>query len=63
MGVKPEDEPDVARGVPPIQMLGLGEVGVSPEQDRAEARFQAKLDRFVQEYVGKLLTKDGCHCG
>ena len=54
MRVKPEDEADVARGVPAIQMLGLREVGVSPQQDRAEARLQAKLDRFVQEDVGKL---------
>ncbi len=55
MGLEPEDEADVARGVPAIQMLGLSEFGVSPQQDLAEASLKAKRDSLVQEDVGQLL--------
>ena len=51
MGLVAEEEPDVARGVPSIQMLGLGEVGVAPQQDLAEAGPTAKRDGLVQEDV------------
>ena len=57
VSLEPEDEADVTRGVPAIQMLGLSELGVSPQQDRAKARLKAKLDGFVQEDVGKLLRR------
>jgi hypothetical protein len=50
-----EDETDVARSVPSIQMLGLREFGVSPHQDFAESSLTAKRDGLVQEDVGQLL--------
>ena len=55
MGLEPEDEADVARGVPAIQMLGLGEFGVAPQQDLAEAGPTAQRDGLVQEDVGLFL--------
>ncbi len=53
--LEPEDETDVARIVPSIQMLGLGEFGVSSHQDLAEASLTAKRDRLVQVDVSQLL--------
>src|SRR5580698_148896 len=53
----PEDEADVTRSVPAIQMLGLSELGVSPHQDLAKAGLRAKLDGLVQENIGQLLRR------
>src|SRR6202789_3255334 len=50
-----EDEADVTRRVPAIQMLGLRELGVTAHQDLAKARLSTKLDGLVQIDVGQLL--------
>ena len=51
VGLVSEDKTDVLRFIPPIQVLGLGELGVAPHQDLAEARPAAQRDRLVQEDV------------
>ena len=43
-----EDERDAAIGIPAVEMLGLGKVGVAAEQDRAKAGTQASGDGLVQ---------------
>ena len=53
----PEDEADVTRGVPAVQMLGLSELGVSPHQDLAKAGLSAKLDGLIQVNIGQLLRR------
>ena len=50
-----KDETNIARIVPPIQMLGLGEFGVAPYQDFAETSLIAKFGRLVQVNVCQLL--------
>ena len=40
-GVEAEDEADARVGVPAVEVLGLGEVGVAAEQDLAEAGAEA----------------------
>ena len=51
MGLVAEEETDVTGGVPSIQMLGLGELGIAPQQDLAEAGPTAQRDGLVQEDV------------
>ena len=40
-----EDEADVAGVIPAVEVLGLGEVGVAPHEERAEAGLPAEGDR------------------
>ena len=37
MGVVPEDEADISGVVPAVEVLGLGEVRVAPQEDLAKA--------------------------
>ena len=60
--VSEEQETDIARVVPAIQMPGLGKLGVSSQQDLVEASLAAKCDRLVQVDVGKFLRGSGCRC-
>src|SRR6516164_3300680 len=52
-----EDKPDVARVVPAVQVAGLTELTVAPQQYFAEAGLVAKADSLVQENVGLLLRR------
>ena len=54
-GLEAEDEADVPRVVPAIQMLGLGEVGVAPHGDLAKPGLAAQRDRLVEIDVGLLV--------
>ena len=53
-GVEAEDEADSV-GVPAVEVLRLGELGVSPERDPAEARTAAEGGGLVQVDVGLLV--------
>ena len=53
-GVDAEDEPH-ARGVPTVEVLGLREVGVAPQEDAAKARSPAVRDGPI-EITGGLLV-------
>ena len=44
-GIDAEEEADVAGIVPAVEVRGLGEVGVAPQQKRAEAGPPAEEDR------------------
>ena len=55
VGVDAEDEADVAGGVPAVEVLGLGEVGVAPQEDPAEAGPAAEGDGLVEVDVGPLV--------
>ena len=55
MGLDAEDEADVAGGVPAIQVLGLGELGVAPQEHRAEAGPAAEVDGLIEVDVGPLV--------
>jgi len=54
--VDAEDEADVPGVVPAVQVHRLGEVGVAPQQERAEAGPPAQLDRPVEE-AGRHLVR------
>jgi len=55
-GVGPEDEGDAAGVVPPVQLPGLHEVGVAPEQHRLEPRPPAQRHGLVQVLVGAFVA-------
>ena len=55
MGLDAEDEADVAGGVPAVQVLGLGELGVAPQEHRAEAGPAAEVDGLIEVDVGPLV--------
>ena len=55
VGLDAEDEADVAGGVPAVQVLGLGELGVAPQEHLAEAGPAAEVDGLVEVDVGLLV--------
>ena len=57
MGLVSEDEADVARVVPTVQMPGLRELGIAPQRDYPEAGPATEVDGLVQENVGLCLLR------
>ena len=55
MGIDPEQEADIARVVPAVEIFGLAEVGVAAEVDPLEAGPPAQGDRLVEIGVGLLV--------
>ena len=45
------------RVVPPVQVLGLGEVGVTTEEERAEAGSSTESGSLVDEACGQLVRR------
>jgi len=54
LDVDPEDEPDRVP-IPAVELLGLGEVGVTPERDPLEPGSAAECGGLVKVDVGVLV--------
>jgi hypothetical protein len=50
--VDAEVEPDIAGLVPAVEVFGLSEVGVAPEDDQAKTGLAAQVDCLVEVDVG-----------
>ena len=61
--VDAEEEADVAGVIPAVEVLGLGEVGVAPEAERAEAGPTAQRGGLVDEARRPARATGGCRCG
>ena len=62
MGVDPEDETDVARLIPTVEVLGLSEVGVAPQGDPVEAGLAAQARSSGPRPRRLVHARAGCRC-
>src|SRR5512135_8134 len=54
-GIDAKEEPNIPSVVPPVQVLGLGEVGVTTEEERAEAGAPTQGGSLIDEACGLLV--------